>query len=168
VIELLDIALYVWLAYIWAFLLSLVLAQAGGRQVWLVSDRSFDDLLIKHRRRGTLSDRTLRWARRLTPVAEKTIWLQTPPTVAMARDGEFRASYYEELYGAYETAAREYGWAVVPTTDRSPEQVRTEVESVLWLAAPAPRRETPGVPDAPAVVNEIHRPDKKALETRQL
>lgn len=167
VMELMDIGLYIWLAYIWAFLLSLVVSLTSRGEVWLISDRSFDDLLIKHRRRGALSAKTLRRARRLTPVAEETIWLKTPPGVAMARDGEFDASYYEELYAGYEFAAKEYGWVILPTTDRSMEQVRAEVESVLLLAAPPARRETVSVQETPAA-GELQRAETQVLETRQL
>ena len=57
--------------------------------------------------------------------------------MALARDGEFDASYYEELYAEYARAAAAYGWQVISTANRSPEQVKAEVERVLRLAGVA-------------------------------
>ena len=54
-VELLDIAVYIWVAHI----RCLALALRGECEVWLVSDRSFDDLLVKHWRLQTLSPRAL-------------------------------------------------------------------------------------------------------------
>jgi thymidylate kinase len=164
-IELLDIGLYVWLTYVWSWLLALF----GNREVWLVSDRSFDDLLIKHRWRRTLSGQAFEASRRWAPVLEQTIWLQTQPGVAMARDHEFSECYYAELYTAYAAAAEQCGWYVVPTTQQSPDQVEAEVDRVLHLPA-EPVLDAPGqraTPGPQPAANEIQQPEMQASEARR-
>lgn len=127
--ELVDIGLYLWAAAG----TCLVLALSGQQDVWLVSDRSFDDLLVKHTRRGTLSRAARTLVRKLVPTADTTIWLQTEPGVAMERDHDFQAAYYEELYALYQAAAAEYGWQIVPTAGLSPHAVAACVVEELGL-----------------------------------
>lgn len=129
--DILDIALYLWLIHIRAVLAALV----GGRKVWLVSDRSMDDILIKHRRLGTLSERTAELIRGFVPRFEVTIWLRVEPQVAMARDRDFDLSYYEELYAAYAAAAQRFGWRMVPERGRTPEVVHASIVEELHLVA---------------------------------
>ena len=130
VVELTDIAAYVWVAHIRSF----ALAQRAGGEAWLVSDRSFDDLLVKHRRLRTLSARSLTRARRLVPAAQITIWLRTEPEIAMGRDGDFAADYYQELHATYASAAEQYGWNIVDTSNRSRAAVAADIECLLWLS----------------------------------
>lgn len=125
--ELLDIGIYTWGAYI----RSRVMTLDGKSEVWIVSDRSFDDLLVKHRRLQRLSKRELSWARRIVPIAEKTVWLQTEPRVAMERDHDFSFEYYGELNRDYQTAASEYGWQIVPTSGRVPDEVAADIGLIL-------------------------------------
>jgi thymidylate kinase len=127
VVELLDIAVYVWVAYV----RSRAMALSGTSDAWLVSDRSFDDLLIKHRRLHTLPESGLAWARRLVPMAETTVWLNTEPRVAMQRDHDFGSEYYEELHQDYDAAARRYGWRIVPTSERSVDEISADVDAVV-------------------------------------
>jgi thymidylate kinase len=135
-IEMLDVAAYVWVAYI----RCVALALSGEREVWLVSDRSFDDLLVKHRYLRTFSVGALAWLRGLAPRPERTIWLQTQPEVAMQRDGEFRLQYYQELHADYEAAAQEQRWQIVADADRSREAIAADIARVL----------IPNTPPAPA------------------
>ncbi len=133
--DILDIALYLWLTHLRAVLAALV----GGREVWLVGDRSMDDTLIKHRRLGTLSKRTAELIRGLVPGFEETVWLRVEPRVAMARDRDFDLPYYEELYAAYSAAAERFGWWVVPERGRTPEEVHASIVEELRLVAPDPK-----------------------------
>jgi thymidylate kinase len=103
------------------------------KQVWLVSDRSFDDILVKHMYRKTLTPSVIKTVRRFIPRTEKTIWLQTDPAAAMKRDQEFPESYYRGLQECYCAAAKQFGWEIVPTTQRSPEAVWADVKSILDL-----------------------------------
>jgi hypothetical protein len=134
-LEMLDIAAYIWAAYICCG----VLALFGGRDVWLVSDRSFDDLLIKYRHLQTFSLPALTRLRRLVPCAQQTIWLQTEPEVAMRRDREFAPDYYRELHATYRLAAREQHWRIVPTSHRSRLAVATDIAGLLSLSRTAAR-----------------------------
>jgi hypothetical protein len=131
--EILDIGLYVWVAYI----RCLVFALLGRRDVWLVSDRWFDDLLVKHRRAGTLPTPVLAMTRRLVPHIDTTIWLHTEPHVAMKRDQDFKRGYYEELHAVYTAAAERYGWRIIPTSGQSPQAVFERVSETLDVAVPS-------------------------------
>ncbi len=125
--EILDIGLYVWAAYIWCVLLRLF----GHRDVWLVSDRSFDDILVKHRRLQSLSPRLLEHVRSLVPHAGVTIWLHTEPSIARARDNDFDSAYYEELHAAYSAVATRFGWRIIPTSDQTREAVFAHITEEL-------------------------------------
>ncbi len=138
-IEVCDIALYVW----FNFLLFLFYAFMMKKQVWLVSDRSFDDILVKHMYRKTLTPFVIKTIRRFIPRTGKTIWLQTDPTVAMKRDQEFPESYYRELEDCYFSAAKQFGWEIVPTTQRSPEAVLANMKAILNLPVTHNRIEQP-------------------------
>lgn len=127
--ELIDIGLYLWAVAGVCWVLALI----GRQDVWLVSDRSFDDLLVKHTRRGTLGRAVRSIVRKLVPTADTTIWLQTEPSVAMERDHDFQAAYYEELYALYQATAAEYGWQIVPTAGLSPHAVSASVVERLGL-----------------------------------
>ncbi len=127
--ELIDIALYIWATYIRCRFWAMV----DRRDVWLISDRSFDDLLVKHLRRGTLSPQAIALVRRLVPALDLTIWLQTEPSVAMERDKDFQAAYYEELYALYQAMAAQYNWQIVPTSGLSPQAVFGRIAARLGL-----------------------------------
>ena len=135
--ELLDIGLYLWAAYIRCVLWALWRRGA----VWLVSDRSFEDLLVKHQRRGTLSTAVIGLLRRLVPPVDQTIWLQTAPRVAMERDQDFQAAYYEELDALYRRVAAERDWQIVPTTGRSPQAVFEDIAARIGLNTLQPSNE---------------------------
>jgi len=129
VADVMDIALYLWLVHARAAFVALL----GGKEVWLVGDRSMDDVLIKHWSRGTLSKRTAILIRSLVPHFGTTVWLEIEPRVAMGRDGDFELAYYEELYAAYSTAARWFGWRVVRQDSRDRQAVH---ESIVKELAP--------------------------------
>lgn len=138
-VEVCDIALYVWVNFLRFFFYTVMMKK----QVWLVSDRSFDDILVKHMYRKTLTPfvtRTIRW---FIPQTEKTIWLQTDPAVAMKRDQEFPESYYRGLEDCYFAAAKQFGWEIVPTTQRSTEAVWANVKDILNLQVTDDRVEQP-------------------------
>jgi thymidylate kinase len=126
-LEIADLAAYSWAAYISCSIVALF----SRRDVWLVSDRSFDDVLIKHKRLGSLPLPVLRRVRKLAPGATTTIWLQTEPDVAMQRDGEFEPQYYEEMNRYYAAAADEEEWQVISTSNRSAEAIAEDVAGVL-------------------------------------
>jgi thymidylate kinase len=128
-IEICDIALYVWVGFLQYFFYTFLMK----RQIWLVSDRSFDDVLVKHMYRKTLTPFVIKMIRRLVPRTEKTIWLQTDPTVAMQRDQEFPKNYYDGLEECYGAAAKQFGWEVISTTDCSPDAVWGNVSGILGL-----------------------------------
>jgi energy-coupling factor transporter ATP-binding protein EcfA2 len=128
--ELIDIGLYLWAAYIRCVLWALWRRRA----IWLVSDRSFEDLLVKHQRRGTFSTAAIEILRRLVPPVDQTIWLQTAPGVAMERDQDFQAAYYEDLDALYQRIAAERHWQIVPTTGRSPQAVFEDVAARIGLS----------------------------------
>jgi dTMP kinase len=126
-LEVADIALYVWFHY----LRSLAAAVFTGQQVWLVSDRSFDDLLIKLQQRKTLSPAAAQAVRGLVPQSDTTFWLQTDPAVARQRDHEFPDDYYSELQTCYLATARKFGWRVIETSQRSPEAIFADIQAEL-------------------------------------
>jgi hypothetical protein len=128
-----DIALYLWLVHA-RVLLAAVLET---REVWLVSDRSLDDVLVKHLRLGTISEHTAVLVRRCVPGFGTTIWLRVKPQVAMARNRDFDPNYYKELFAAYAGAAGRFGWRVIPESGRSPEAVLAAITAELGLAMPA-------------------------------
>lgn len=113
------------------------------KHVWLVSDRSFDDILVKHLYRKTLRPSVIKTIRRCIPRTEKTIWLQTDPAVAMKRDREFPESYYRGLEECYSSAAKQFEWDIVSTTQRSPEAVGAHVKAILCLPVTDDRTEQP-------------------------
>jgi thymidylate kinase len=130
VADVLDKAAYLWLVRASSTLAALF----GGREVWVVGDRSIEDVLIKHHRRGTLSGWQAALIRKLVPKFRLTILLEVAPEVAMARDGDFALLYYEELYDAYLAAAERLGWRVVREAGRGPEGVYGSVVEELARA----------------------------------
>lgn len=163
VVEMLDIGLYIWAAYIRAFALALRVHHP----VCIVSDRAFDDLLVKHRRLGTFSPRVLAAARRLAPVPEKTIWLHTEPDIAAGRDGDFEPAYYQELHATYTYAAAQYGWDIVRTSNRSSDAVAADIERLLGLRrdpAPVDGRERL---DEDQAANGAKQPEARIDDVRQ-
>jgi len=132
--DILDVAIYLWLVRVVATLAALF----GDREVWVVGDRSMDDVLVKHQRQGTLSAGLASLIRRLVPTFRLTIWLEVTPEVAMARDNDFDLTYYEELYGAYSKAARRFGWRVVREEGRGPEGVYASIVEELAQAGIRP------------------------------
>lgn len=127
VAELCDIGLYLW----GAFVRYTISAAFRSDDLWVLSDRSFDDLLVKHRARGTLSWSAAARIRRLVPRFQQTIWLDVDPDVAARRDQEFDPSYYEALYTTYRTAATQFWWQRVPIADHSPAVILRVVQEVL-------------------------------------
>ncbi len=162
-VEMLDIAVYIWAAYIRAFAPAL----RTGCGAWLVSDRSFDDLLVKHRRLGTFSPGTLAAARRLVPLPQRTIWLHTEPEIAMGRDGEFEAGYYKGLHATYTFAAAQYAWDVVCTSNRSPDAVAADIERLVGLGRRrAPTADGESLSPAPGT-NKMRPPEARTEDLRQ-
>jgi thymidylate kinase len=125
-----DIAIYLWLVRARAAFAALF----GAQEVWVIGDRSMDDVLVKHHREGTLSSSMATLIRRLVPEFEVTIWLAVDPQVAMARDNDFDLRHYEELYEAYLAAAKQFGWRVVREAGRDPEGVRASIVDELTQA----------------------------------
>ena len=82
---------------------------------------------------GTLSPRLLASAQRLVPAVERTIWLHTEPEIAMRRDGEFSAGYYQELHAGYRLAAGQYGWDVIRTSGRPQDAIAADIGRLLGL-----------------------------------
>jgi thymidylate kinase len=105
VADIMDVAIYLWLVRVRGAFATLF----SDREVWVVGDRSMDDILVKHQRQGTLSSKTGALIRSLVPEFQVTIWLEVAPHVAMARDNDFELDHYEELYEAYSAAAKRFG-----------------------------------------------------------
>jgi thymidylate kinase len=131
-IEALDIGIYIWLAFLRCYVFAWLYKQD---EIWLVSDRSFDDLLVKHARLGTLSFRAIAFLRQCVPTMDLTIWLRTEPAIAMKRDADFPPAYYEELHRAYQDAASRYGWQILAAEDRSQEAIFNDITALLGLEA---------------------------------
>ncbi len=119
--DIIDVALYLWLAHLVAAAAALV----EDREVWLVGDRSFDEVLVKHWHRGILSWRMAERVRRLVPGFGVTIWLEVKPEVAKVRDGDLDLASYKKLCEAYSVAAERFGWQVVPHRRRNPDRRRS-------------------------------------------
>ena len=119
-------------AYLWLVFLRARLA-ARHRAVWVVGDRSFEDLIVKHDRRGDVLAWLLKLARRLAPRFQRTVWLDVDPTVARARDGEFDPSYYAASRAAYARWARTGRWQVLAAQGAAPERVYERVREVLGV-----------------------------------
>ncbi len=132
--DVMDIALYLWLVHARATLSTFF----GGREVWLVGDRSMDDVLIKHWNRGTLSRGAVTLIRRIVPRFGVTVWLEVEPQVAMDRDGDFALSYYEELHTAYSTVAKWFGWRMVREAGKDPQAVHASIVEALALPGSRP------------------------------
>jgi thymidylate kinase len=125
--EMLDVGLYAWARYLW----SRMKASRSRQACWLVSDRSFDDVLAKHLRLDTWSRGMLRAVRYLLPPIEMTVWLRIQPEIAMARDGEFPLSYYEQSDAAYHEFSRWTNCSVISTTNAGPELIACRVRVTL-------------------------------------
>ena len=136
--DMMDIAIYLWLVLLRAAFAALF----GDREVWVVGDRSMDDVLVKHQKQGTLSGKMTAKLRRLVPGFQVTIWLEVAPQVAKARDNDFDLHYYEELHAAYSAAAERFGWRVVREAGQRPEEVRVKIVEELVKADLSP--ELPG------------------------
>ena len=128
--DLLEIGAYLWLAFLRA---GLVAARPGARHVWIVGDRSFDDLVAKHERQHDLPGWLLGAARRLAPHFDRTIWLDVDPAVARLRDAEFEPEYYEACRAAYARLAGTAGWTVLSPNGDDPHAVFGEVRRLLDL-----------------------------------
>jgi thymidylate kinase len=134
VADIMDVAIYLWLVRVRGAFATLF----SDREVWVVGDRSMDDILVKHQRQGTLSSKTGALIRSLVPEFQVTIWLEVAPHVAMARDNDFELDHYEELYEAYSAAAKRFGWRVVREGSRGPEGVRARIVEELVQTDPNP------------------------------
>jgi hypothetical protein len=132
--EMVDIALYAWAQY----LRGRSKAFRSRQACWLVSDRSFDDVLAKHLRRGTLPPSALRTVRRLSPPIETTIWLRLEPEIALLRDGDFSAPYYEQADSAYGQLSEWMTLAVVSTGESESDEVARRVRMLLNIDEPRP------------------------------
>ena len=137
--DILDVAIYLWLVRARSTLAALF----GNREIWVVGDRSMDDVLVKHQRKGTLSSGMAALIRKLVPGFRLTIWLEVSPKVAMARDNDFDLRYYEELYEAYSTAAKRFDWLVVREEGRGPEGVCMCIVEELAQAGISPDSQEP-------------------------
>jgi hypothetical protein len=73
--------------------------------------------------------------RGFVPQPDRTVWLQTEPLTAQARDGEFPSTYYTELDQRYAAFAKRFGWLIIPTTDRSREAILSDILEALDLLA---------------------------------
>ncbi len=129
-IEAIDIGIYIWLAILRCYLSAWLYKKD---EVWLVSDRSFDDLLVKHVRLRTFSPRAIAFLRQCVPAMDMTIWLKTEPVIAMKRDADFPPAYYEELHCAYQAAASRYEWQILPTEDRTRQEIFNEIVAFLGM-----------------------------------
>lgn len=112
-----------------------MLARLGRQPVWLLSDRTFDCLVVKHTRLRTLPARVLSWFRALTPSCDVIIWLQVEPAVAAGRDREFDPAYYDDMTRYYQAAAHRRGWVVVAVAaDTSPRTIAGEIGKQIGIA----------------------------------
>ncbi len=127
--EMFDIALYAWARYLWARTKAL----RSQQPCWLVSDRSFDDVLAKHLQLGTWPPSMLRAIRRLSPPIEMTIWLRIEPEIALARDRDFPLSYYERADAAYSQLSQWVHVSVISTTEIGAEVAACHVRRMLSL-----------------------------------
>lgn len=132
-VDLLEIGVYLWVAYARARLAALV---ESGREVWLIGDRSLDDVLVKHVRRGTFSWRVASSLRRLFPVFDTTIWLDLRPEIALLRDRDFPLPYYEGFRETYSAAARRFGWLKITDRRRAPGRYNLPERRVSDLGPP--------------------------------
>lgn len=132
--EMLDIALYAWAHYLW----GRTKALRSRQPCWLVSDRSFDDVLAKHLRLGTWPPLMLRAVRRLSPPIDTTVWLRIHPEIALDRDREFPLSYYEHADAAYCQQSQWTNVLVISTTDLGPETAARRVRLMLNIDDPEP------------------------------
>lgn len=118
-----EMAAYLWLAHLRAAL--------RRRPAWIVGDRSFDDVLTRHERVGSLGARTLRLARRLAPRFALTIWLDVRPDVACRRDGDHSRAFHEASARAYAAAAHRYGWHALALNGETEDEVFARIRDVL-------------------------------------
>jgi dTMP kinase len=125
--ELADISLYLWSTHLW----YLAVAVTRRRVVWIVSDRSAADVLIKQWRRCSLPEPLLKFWYRVVPRPQLTIWLHTDPAVAAHRDTEFPLSYYEEFHELYERASKRFRWQVVTSSHLTVQGVRHEISQIM-------------------------------------
>lgn len=121
-----ELGAYLWLVTTGCGLASLAL----GQEILIVSDRSFDDTVVRHARQGALPKPLLALLRRLVPSADRTVLLTLPPGVAACRDGEHDLSHYERLGDAYLHAARQRRWFTIDG-DRPVAVVAADVERLL-------------------------------------
>jgi hypothetical protein len=126
--DLAEMAAYLWMNVLRATLKAIV---APRRQVWFIGDRSFDDVIAKHRRRRALPSVILDRARNLAPQFATTILLDLAPRVAWTRDADFAPSYYESVASLYRQAAQAHGYAVVDVTGADRDAVFREVLRLL-------------------------------------
>ena len=120
-------------AYLWAKLLRARIKAilAPRRQVWVIGDRSFDDVIAKHRRRRALPPVMLDRVRNLAPKFARTILLDVAPQVAFKRDQDFALSYYESVAALHREAARAHGYAVLDVTGATRDEVFQGVLSLI-------------------------------------
>jgi dTMP kinase len=119
-------ALFLWLVRAVCGMRSL----AAGQTVVVVSDRSFDDTLVRHARRGALPPAAVRVLRHLVPEADRTVLLAVSPTTAAARDGDHPLVHYRQLAAAYSEAAQRHGWLVLGC-DAPADSVEADLASVV-------------------------------------
>jgi thymidylate kinase len=132
--EMFDIALYAWAQYLWGH----TKAFRSRQSCWLVSDRSFDDVLAKHLRLGTWPPSVLRAVRRLSPPIETTVWLRVQPEIAFVRDGDFSPPYYEHADSAYEQLSQWTKATIVSTSDIEPEMAACRIRIMLNIGEKRP------------------------------
>jgi thymidylate kinase len=125
-----ELAAYLWTKLLGAHIKAIL---APRRQVWVIGDRSFDDVIAKHRRRRALPPVVLDRARDLAPRFARTILLDVAPQVAWKRDQDFALPYYESVAALYLEAARAHGYAVLDVTGANCDEV---FQGVLGLLEP--------------------------------
>ena len=126
-VELLDIGAYLWIAH----LRHWVLAVTARHTIWVLSDRSAADVVLKHCRRGVLRESTLRLWFKSMPQPQLTLWLRTNPWLAAERDAEFPISHYRDHHELYLWAAAQLDWRVIDTSGRTQEGVRDQIMTVI-------------------------------------
>lgn len=129
VAEVADIGIYTWAAYAYCRIWTRLVAG----DVWLISDRSYDEVLAKHKQRATLPGAFLELLRYLVPTPQFTVWLNTEPQLAMQRDAEFEEGYYRKFHSAYAELAKHRRWRVIVASQLNPADVFARLRTELGL-----------------------------------
>lgn len=131
-VDLAEILVYLWAQHARCALTTVL----NSRDAWLVSDRSIDSTIVKHRLRHDLPDALLAFADRVAPHCQTTIWLRISPELAASRDRDFPLSSYIQMDEAHARAAVSRGWLVLPVDAASPDALFVTIADRLGLARP--------------------------------